>query len=302
VDELDVASQTYFADFFIWFKYSEDKDDPSDVQFTNAVDQSLSLGEPERLQTVAGQTYALYRVTGEFKGQFNFRQFPFDRQELPILLQHRTLPSARLSYFPDEDLLQQTQAQRLESGVDAGSTIDAIPNWVADYVNFFPSSVGNTSALGDPYFVAGTSGVTYSVFASTVEISRDVSSFLVKNLLPLILLSLVVYISLWIPLKDHTARISLAVTGILTGAVMLNTVTNSLPSVDYTVAIEWAYYVFIALAAGTAVITLIGRKWNDERRLASVRGLKRFARIAYPMVILSVAFVYWYQFHDVAPL
>jgi hypothetical protein len=33
----------------------------------------------------------------------------------------------------------------------------------------------------------------------------------------------------------------MAVTGVLTGAVMLNSVTNSLPSVDYTVAIEWAY-------------------------------------------------------------
>lgn len=302
VDELDVAAQSYFADFFIWFKYAEDSDDPADVVFTNAVDRSLSLGEPQRLETVAGQTYALYRVAGEFKGQFNFRQFPFDRQELPILLQHRSLPSARLSYFPDDDLLLQTQAQRLESGVDAGSTIDAIPNWQADYVNFFPSSVGNTSALGDPYFIAGTSGVTYSVFASTVEISRDVSSFLVKNLLPLLLLSIVVYISLWLPLKDHTSRISMAVTGILTGAVMLNTVTSSLPDVDYTVAIEWAYYVFIALAAATAIVTLIGRQWNDDRRLASVRALNRFARIAYPMVILVVAFIYWWEFHDTVPL
>jgi hypothetical protein len=79
------------------------------------------------------------------------------------------------------------------------------------------------------------------VFASTIDITRDVSAFLVKNLLPLILLAIVVYISLWLPFKDHTARVSMAVTGVLTGAVMLNSVTNSLPSVDYTVAIEWAY-------------------------------------------------------------
>ena len=39
-----------------------------------------------------------------------------------------------------------------------------------------------------------------------------------------------------------------------------------------------------------------------RRRLASVRALNRFARIAYPLVILAVAFVYWYQFHDVSPL
>ena len=50
---------------------------------------------------------------------------------------------------------------------DADSTIDAIPNWNAENVQFFPSSVGNTSALGDPSFIGGSSGITYSVFASS---------------------------------------------------------------------------------------------------------------------------------------
>ncbi len=121
-------------------------------------------------------------------------------------------------------------------------------------------------------------------------------SFLVKNLLPLFLLTIVVYIGLWLPFKDHTARVSLAVTGILTGAVMLNTVTSSLPSVDYTVAIEWAYYVFITLATSTVVVTLVGRHWQDERRLASVRALNRFARVYYPVVVGLVGVAYWWGF------
>lgn len=297
VAELNVASQTFYADFFIWFKYSENRDDPTDISFTNATQAGLSLGDPERLQTVAGQTYALYRVTGTFKGQFTFREFPFDTQVLPVYLQHKTLSSAHLSFFPDDDLLDQPQSERLQSGVDAGSTIDAIPNWQAENVQFFPSSVGNTSSLGDPYFVGGSSGITFSVFASTIDISRDVSAFLVKNLLPLILLCIVVYISLWLPFKDHTARVSMAVTGVLTGAVMLNSVTNSLPAVNYTVAIEWAYYVFIALAASTVVITLVGRTWTEDRRLASVRALNRFARIYYPVVVVLVGLAYWWRFH-----
>ena len=297
IEKLNVSAQTYYADFFIWFKYGEGSEDPTDVTFSNAVNPVLGLGEPQRLQTIAGQTYALYRVAGEFKGQFNFRQFPFDTQVLPIYMQHRDLSAAHLSYFPDDDLLDQPQSERLESGVDAGSTIDAIPNWNAENVQFFPSSVGNTSALGDPYFVGGSSGITYSVFSSTVDIKRDVSAFLVKNLLPLLLLTVVVYISLWLPVKDYTARVSMAVTGVLTGAVMLNSVTTSLPAVSYTVAIEWAYYVFIALSASTVVIALIGRSWNDERRLAAIRSLNLFARIYYPTVVVLVGLTYWWLFH-----
>ena len=297
IEKLNVSAQSYYADFFIWFKYGEMNQDPTDVVFSNAVNPALSLGEPQRLQTVAGQTYALYRVAADFKGQFNFREFPFDTQVLPIYLQNKSLSAAHLSYFPDDDLLEQPQSERLESGVDAGSTIDAIPNWIAENVQFFPSSVGNTSALGDPYFVGGTSGITFSVFSSTVDIKRDVRAFLVKNLLPLFLLTIVVYISLWLPFKDHTTRVSMAVTGVLTGAVMLNSVTNSLPAVDYTVAIEWAYYVFIALSASTVLITLVGRRWNDDRRLASVRSLNLFARIYYPVVVALVGLTYWWLFH-----
>lgn len=296
IDELDAASQTFNANFFIWFKYGPGVHEATDVVFPNAVDSSLSIGEPQRKETVGGQTYELYQVRGNFKTQMEFADFPFDRQILPITVQNRTLPAARMSYVPDVDVVDQSQESRLESGVDSGSTIDQIPNWVADAVYFVPNSVGNTGGLGDPFFTGGTTGITYSQMLTTIEISRDVPSFLVKNMLPLLLLAIVVYVSLWMSHKDTTSRVSFGVTGILTGAVMLNTVTSSLPSVDYTVAIEWAYYAFIALAGSAIVVTLVGRHLTDSRKLAAVRVLDVSARIAYPLVILAIAALYWFAF------
>jgi hypothetical protein len=63
-----------------------------------------------------------------------------------------------------------------------------------------------------------------------------------------------------------------------------------------TTAIEWAYYVFISLAASTVVVTLLGRGWNEDRRLASVRALNIFARIYYPVVVGLVALPYCWMF------
>lgn len=225
----------------------------------------------------------------------DFGSFPFDEQLLPIVIQHRRLPAAKITYVPDPDNLEQSQASRLESGVDAGSTIDQIPNWQAVSLNLYPQSVGNTAALGDPYFVAGNRGITYSQMVASNEIARDVLSFLIKNLLPLLLLTIVTYISLWLPLGDG-ARISFAVTGILTGAVMLATVTGSLPSVDYTVAIEWAYYAFIGLAAACVLTALIGRNLTDQRKLSSVRTLEITSRILYPLAITAIVIAYWCAF------
>lgn len=295
VDSLSAGSQTFSADFFIWFKYRGAEAGPTDVVFANSVDPSLTLGDVQRSSLVDGEYYKLYRVKGTFRAQMEFSAFPFDSQRLPIVVQNANLPAGKVTYIPDPDNLDQTQEQRLQSGVDAAATIDQIPNWQADAVQFFPTSVGNTGALGDPS-VAGSQGITYSQMVATNLISRDVSSFLIKNLLPLILLTIVVYVSLWYPFKDATARISFGVTGILTGAVMLNSVTSSLPSVDYTVAIEWAYYGFILLSGLCILGTLIGRNYTESRQLAKARTLEVVLRVGYPLFIVGVVVAYMINF------
>lgn len=151
--------------------------------------------------------------------------------------------------------------------------------------------------MGDPTAVVGTTGITYSEFVGDVAIGREIPSFLTKNLLPLMLLVAVSYIALWLPFKESGARISFGTAGILTGAVMLSTVTNSLPQVDYTVAIEWAYYAFIFLSGCSVLVSLIGRQLVDRRQLAGARALERASRVAYPIAVAAVAVGYWVAFH-----
>ncbi|MFN8125460.1 MAG: ABC transporter substrate-binding protein [Candidatus Nanopelagicales bacterium] len=296
ISELDPATQTFSADFFIWLKYEGSDQPPSDIRFANAVDPTLSLGEPQRQSHRGKQNYVLYEVRGTFHATMQFNDFPFDRQNLPITIQNNRYTAAQLNYVPDPDNLDQTQLERLQSGTDADATIDEIPNWQADSVSFYPGSVGNTGALGDPTLTKTEQGVTYSQLSASTAISRDVTSFLIKNLLPLILLTIVTYVSLWYPYKDATSRISFGVTGILTGAVMLNSVTNSLPSVDYTVAIEWAYYAFICLSGVCILSTLIGRHLTETRQLSRVRTLDRVMRVGYPVAVIAVAMTYWVTF------
>lgn len=292
VEDLNAAAQTFTADFFIWFKYRGEADGATKVVFTNALNSALSLGEPLRKTFSNREYYELYRVRGTFRTQMDFTDFPFDSQRLPIIVQNATQPATKVVYVPDQDNLEQTQAQRLQSGVNASATIDQIPNWEADAVQFYPMSVGASGDLGNPIVAAGSGGITFSQMVATNLISRDVTSFLIKNLLPLILLAMVTYVALWYPYKDATARISFGVTGILTGAVMLNSVTSSLPSVDYTVAIQWAYYAFILLSGLCILGALIGRQLTEKRQLARVRVLDRVMRIGYPAFILAVVVGY----------
>ena len=295
VTALDVGAGTFEADFFVYFKYPGD-DSAVDIYFPNAVKPDLSLGDPVRQVKFDDlQTYALYQVQGQFKSYMNFKDFPFDVQDLQILLGNTSLPSAQIVYAPDPELLATPQADRLISGVDAQSTIDNVPNWGADAVTFFPKSIGNTADLGSPVINAGPSGVTYSLMATDVTISRDTASFLVKNVLPLALLVIVTFMALWLPFGE-SARVTFSVTGILTGAVMLNSVTSSLRNVEYTVAIEWAYYAFIFLSAIMLALTMYGRYLNDQRRLASLRKLNSFTKIFFGVFVFFTVMAYIVKF------
>lgn len=295
VSALDVGAGTFAADFFVYFKYPGN-DDAVDIYFPNAVKPELDLGDPIRKVAFDdSQTYALYQVQGQFKSYMNFKNFPFDVQDLQILLGNSTLPSSQIIYAPDPELLATSQADRLISGVDAESTIDNIPNWVADAVTFYPKSIGNTADLGSPVINAGPSGVTYSLMATDVTISRDTASFLVKNVLPLALLVIVTFMALWLPFSE-SARVTFSVTGILTGAVMLNSVTSSLRNVEYTVAIEWAYYAFIALSAIMLALTMYGRYLNENRRLASLRKLNSFTKIFFGVFVFFTVMAYVLKF------
>lgn len=296
IEDLDLTEQTFNTDFFLWFRFDGDKL-PFEPEFINAFDPNQGIGTPQKVSQSHGQTYQLYRVNGVFKTDLTFNDFPFDKQRLPVALQAKNLPSSQLSFVVDSAVVSESQKDRLSSGIDPILSINRISNWKADAVNFFTTSIGNTANMGDPTALVGDSGVTYSEFFSDVDISRDIPSFLIKNLLPLMLLVAVSYLALWLPFKELSSRISFGVTGILTGAVMLGSVTSSLPQVDYTVAIEWAFYVFIGLSVCSVLVTLLGRRLIEERRLAGARHLEIASRIVYPLVILCTVLVYWMKFH-----
>ena len=295
VGDLDLASQTFTADFFVWLKYAGDNK-PTAITFLNAVDPSLSLGSPIKTTKIGNVTYALYRVKSTFQSPMEFRDFPFDKQQLPIEFANKSLPASELVFAIEPALLDATQKARLTSGLNGSVSINDIPNWDASRLEYYQGSIGSTALLGDPSATASTAGVEFSTFTADITIGRDLRSFLIKNLLPLVLLAVVTYVSLFFPVEDTATRVSFGITGILTAAVLMSDVTKSLPEVGYTVAIEWIFYAFIFLSALLILIGIVGQRLHRERRLTALAHLNVVARVVYPLFIVLVALVYWRRF------
>ncbi len=295
IGELDTTNPSFYADFFVWFNYTGDPN-AADIFFVNAVETDTALGDPLRRVVNDDQTYELFRVRGRFKAPLEFRDFPFDQQQLIVSFQNSSLPSSRLVYAVDPHFLDLPMADRLRSGSNATESINAIPSWEPIDFQVYQDTVGTTALLGDPEANVGSSGVDFSVFTADVTITRDLGGFLLKNLLPLGLLAAITYVSLFFPHSQTGERVAFAVSAILTAAVLLTSVTSVLPQIGYTVAIEWGFYGFILLSAICIIIGLAGDWLYEQGRYQELRRLDLFSHLFYPAFILAVVGAYVFHY------
>ncbi len=161
IRDLNTVAETFYADFFVWFKYYGD-DDAADVIYTNISDpQTLTIDEV-RSTEVDGMKYKVFRVTGTFTSPLNFHSFPFDAQDLLVHFQNRTLPSSELVYAIDSDFAQIPISERLSVGGNATESISQISNWHVDNLQAFAGSVGTSSNLGDPEVKSASQGIEFA--------------------------------------------------------------------------------------------------------------------------------------------
>lgn len=131
-------------------------------------------------------------------------------------------------------------------------------------------------------------GLHFSQYAVEIDVRRDLSPFLMKNLLPLMLLVLVLFVSLWLPATELGTSASMCVSAIISTAVLLSSVTSTLPSVSYLVALEWGYYAFILLAVTVVFTQLVRKRLAGTEHMERLRRVSLAARVGYVAYVLTV--------------
>jgi len=290
IRDLDVSTESFLADFFLWFLAPEDDPALTDVFFPSATKPRLKLEKPlEEWTESDGATYRIYRVQRTFSQPLDFHDYPWDRHTLRIVVQNVALQADDVVYVPSPAIIAQSQDERLRRGSDLAQSFNNASNWEATQVYFVSEATTGRSVQGAEGGNADAF-VQFSKFVTEISMQRDVRGFLLKNLLPLALLALVTYLSLFFAPDQAGTRIGFAVTSILTASVLLESVTGPI-AVGYTVAIEGAFFVYIALSAALVFVNIAIERLYKERRYKAVTQLDTAARVAYPLVCLvTIAF------------
>jgi ABC-type branched-subunit amino acid transport system substrate-binding protein len=289
--QIDVDNaHKYSVDFYVWFRYQGDSS-AENIEFTNAasaIDLSTPIN-PLDLQDPFGDIhYRAYRVSADFSGNFNLRDYPFDQQSLQIQFRNKGLQRTRLIYVLDYlgmgDVTNQAILGRLKE-----KALERVPDWRLSDASLYIDDVQDKSTLGNPALFGKTSNIEYSRFNAVVDIKRDVIRFLTKTMFPVFFLIILAYLGLFLP-ADEFGTISGIMTGTVLSIVFFHVDLSNRLNVGYSVALDYYFYIIYALLVLELLISIIA--WHRSEDKTLLRRMFIIMRVIYPVVLIGAGIIF----------
>jgi len=299
IKELNLTQRTFSANFYIWFRYKKHFAHAVDIEFENSLENlaiSSNVNHPliTRVLYREKKDYSIqaFRVNATFKGNFNFRAFPFDTHKLVINFRHNKLSRDKVIYVPD--LYGMDQYHEFKKELTQRS--HALEGWTINNVIYYQDLFINESSLGDPDAFNSKNQIVYSRFNAEIMIKRKIVNYLIKNLFLIIVLIVISYITYFIPPDQFSIRISIGMSTLLTSAFSHIKMTTSIP-VAYLLALEYSFFGVYAIATLSIIISVLIYKnykllelaKSDQETIRTNKLIKRLTMIGllfHPIIVL----------------
>jgi branched-chain amino acid transport system substrate-binding protein len=307
IGRIDLAQSTFTADFYVWMRFAADPkttgDDPTQIEFPHMVRGTFASNRPADGHDLAdGMAYRLWRINGDFKNDFYLQHYPADRQELNIQFFNARAASDRLVYVVDRSAVAAAPPTARSTALPASAfpstaagAFRNLTQWQPLRVDTFLDNLVAQSALGDPGLVGLERVRELSGFKMEMEVQRNVGTTLVKTLLPVGLMTLIIFSTLYFPPGLAGPKVAVAITGALSGAVLLSSINAQLGNVGYVIAVEYGFYVFFALCLVSIVHVLVSEKYRIAGH--STVTVDRIARalfmLGFAATIAAAAIAFW---------
>jgi branched-chain amino acid transport system substrate-binding protein len=283
ISELDTQKSIYTADFYLWFRFKTEDFKDNQINFLNVVvPKEGELEQPfiDEISNIEGQEFTTrtYRIKTQFKGRFDFHNFPLDRQLLPIQFRHQHKTRDTLIYVIDREgmKMENLMTKFQEKG------IFSVDGWEIKEITFFEEAQENDSTFGLPEYFYSQQRIEYSLFNVVIEIEREVLSFIFKNLFPTFILIFLGYGIFFT--TTISIQIALGVNIILPTSILHVRLASELPDIAYFTLVEYFFYLSYLMALlCIALALLIHVNAEHERRF---KMLLLIGRIGYPIFIL----------------
>jgi branched-chain amino acid transport system substrate-binding protein len=319
IPRVDIARSSFTADLYLWMRFARHARgdaDPTEIDFPDLLRGNFNPKRPSIERVLDdGTTYRLWRMRGDFKNDFDLRRYPLDRQTLVVRFFNARAASDQMVYVQDaRSVSPGTPAPAIATGAKAslgGSAFAAeapssalwtnvAPTALRELTQWEPLRVGQQrdilvtkSALGDPDLVGLDRIRELSGYSNDVDLRRRVAPTLAKTLLPLGLMTLILYASLYFPHALVKEKVTVAVTGALSGTVLLAAINSQLGSVGYVIAVEYVFYAFFALCLLCMLLVLAAEQLRHAKRPSAAIAVEQGGRYVYLLGVAATLAAAW---------
>ena len=281
VDEIDGAAQSFTANFYFEARWSDPRlahEGKGTLIFPVTevwTPQGIFVNQ-QRIHTMlpevvevspSGEVYYKQHIWGQFSQPLEVSDFPFDTQTFQIRL-------ASANSFQDELVFV------LDADVRSGIAAEfSLPDWE---ILGWELKVDPFSPLGRAYGRAS--------FALSFTAKRHGDHYVVKIILPMILIVAMSWIVFWVDPKESATQIGVATTSMLTLIAYRFAVGGMVPTVPYLTRMD-IFILFSTILVFMALLQAVLTS-NLARRnaLGTARYIDCACRIIYPSVFVLISY------------
>lgn len=285
ISNLDIINSSYTADFYLWFRY-KGMFDETRIEFLNAMNP-VKLGMPVK-NTINDKnvTFRVYRIKSDFKEDFVFHNYPFERHKLQINFQHADMTKDQLIFVADSIL----NFSQIMGNLKKTQLIDA-DDWQLGEPSFYQNTVEKKSSLGNPKFFNNQYIISYSRFNATIPVEKKMLAlFIFKIFLPVIILMLIICFIRYV-MPGKYSGFSISVLAVLFIANMLFHLNIFLDlTVLYPTTVDYAHFsVYIMIVISAFILVLKNSSSEKCGKKIIEKILIYTGNIIFFIIILSIS-------------
>jgi Neurotransmitter-gated ion-channel ligand binding domain/Neurotransmitter-gated ion-channel transmembrane region len=207
------------------------------------------------------------RYAGAFTQPLRLRSFPFDRQTFQLQFVAVRYRPNEVQFVPDQDWIDNGLKQA--GGIAPSITL---PDWTIE--NW------NTKSLS--YVLAP--GFEYSGYAFEFTAARDVQHYILKVILPLVLIVIMSWSGFWIDPVNANSQISVAVTSMLTLIAYRYAVDIQVPRLPYVTRIDLFFLVSTLLVFFSLIEVLVTTVLDNNQQTERAKKIDHYCRAIFPAI------------------
>jgi hypothetical protein len=214
------------------------------------------------------------RYVGAFTQSLRLQSFPFDRQAFHVEFVAIRYRPNEVVFVPDENWIRDGLQQAV--GISPSITL---PDWTVEKWGTRASVYTLTPSL------------QYSGYSFEFTAARNVQHYILKVILPLVLIVMMSWSVFWTDPTNSSTQFSIAVTSMLTLIAYRFAVDNQLPRLPYMTRLDGFFLISTLLVFFSLIEVLITTILDNNRRKKQAQMIDRYCRIIFPAVFLLTSMV-----------